>query len=79
MGGQTLPAFYPTLVFSMSDEMLDAFDRGLRHHEVVDNFVVRSNGARRNEDKVPINKLEPHFDFRAVKLLFPLPSSSSNL
>ena len=29
MGGQTHPTFHPTLVFSMLDEMLDAFDRGL--------------------------------------------------
>ena len=26
MGGQTHPTFHPTLVFSMLDEMLDAFD-----------------------------------------------------
>ena len=29
MGGQTHPTFHPTLVFSMLDELLDAFDRGL--------------------------------------------------
>ena len=29
MDGQTHPTFHPTLVFSMLDEMLDAFDRGL--------------------------------------------------
>ena len=28
MGGQTHPTFHPTLVFSMLDEMLDAFDQG---------------------------------------------------
>ena len=31
MGGQTHPTFHPTLVFSMLDEMLDAFDQGLSH------------------------------------------------
>ena len=30
MGGQTHPTFHRTLVFSMLDEMLDAFDQGLR-------------------------------------------------
>ena len=28
MGAQTHPTFHPTLVFSLLDEMLDAFDRG---------------------------------------------------
>ena len=30
IGGQTHPTFRPTLVFCMSGEMLDAFDRGFR-------------------------------------------------
>ena len=30
MGGQTHPTFHPTLVFSMLNEMLDAFDQGLK-------------------------------------------------
>ena len=32
MGGQTHPTFHPTLVFSMLDEMLDAFDQGFSQH-----------------------------------------------
>ena len=32
MGGQAHPTFHPTLVFSMLDEILDAFDQGLRNH-----------------------------------------------
>ena len=39
MGGQTDPTFHPTLVFSMLDEMLDAFDQGFT--ELIERVLAR--------------------------------------
>ena len=39
MGGQAHPKFHPTLVFSMLDEMLDAFDQGLTECDEIEKWI----------------------------------------
>ena len=62
MCGQTHPTFHPTFVFSMLEEMLDAFDQGVR-------FQLATIRKLRNASKIANEISKNLFSFYTLAAL----------